>query len=85
MVAGRVATLAIMCCGLLWIPVVPHLSKHLYVYLQSVQGCLSPPIVVVFVFGIFSTFTNGQGAFACLVPSPQREPLGALILFSHSH
>lgn len=66
-VAGRVATLAIMCCGLLWIPVVPHLSKHLYVYLQSVQGCLSPPIVVVFVFGIFSTFTNGQGAFACLV------------------
>jgi len=65
--AGRAATLAIMCCGLLWIPVVPYLSKYLYVYLQSVQGCLSPPIVTVFVFGIFSSYTNGHGAFACLL------------------
>jgi len=60
---GRVATCVVVGLGLLWIPVMPLISKGgLYVYLQSVQGYLAPPITAVFLLGLFNKRVNGKGA-----------------------
>ena len=50
--------------GLLWVPFIHLLSAQLYIYLQSVQAYISPPIAVCFIFGILWTRVNGQGAIA---------------------
>ena len=39
--------------GLLWIPLMKYISAQLYVYLQSVQAYISPPIAAVFLLGVF--------------------------------
>jgi SSS family solute:Na+ symporter len=60
---GRMATCVVVGLGLLWIPVMPMISKGgLYVYLQSVQGYLAPPITAVFLLGLFNKRVNGKGA-----------------------
>ncbi len=60
---GRLATCVVVGLGLLWIPVMPMISKGgLYVYLQSVQGYLAPPITAVFLLGLFNKRVNGKGA-----------------------
>jgi SSS family solute:Na+ symporter len=64
---GRVATAAMVVLGLLWVPFIHLLSSQLYIYLQSVQAYVSPPIAVCFIFGILSTRLNGAGAFASLM------------------
>ncbi|MFM9947809.1 MAG: sodium:solute symporter [Saprospiraceae bacterium] len=63
---GRIATVAMVIIGLLWIPVIQG-SRGLYDYLQSVQGYLAPPIFVVFFFGIFNKRLNAKGALAALL------------------
>ena len=50
---GRVATAAIVFCGICWVLVIKALHSNLYEYLQSVQGYLSPAIAVLFIFGVF--------------------------------
>ena len=64
---GRVATAAMVVLGLVWVPFIHLLSSQLYIYLQSVQAYVSPPIAVCFIFGILSTRLNGAGAFASLL------------------
>jgi SSS family solute:Na+ symporter len=60
---GRIATAAVVGLGILWIPVMPLISKGgLYAYLQSVQGYLAPPITAVFLLGLFSKRVNARGA-----------------------
>ncbi len=60
---GRIATCVVVALGLLWIPVMPLISKGgLYVYLQSVQGYLAPPITAVFLLGLLSRRINATGA-----------------------
>ncbi len=60
---GRFATCVVVGLGLLWIPVMPMISKGgLYQYLQSVQGYLAPPITAVFLLGLFNKRVNGKGA-----------------------
>ncbi len=60
---GRVATLVVVVFGLLWIPIMPMISKGgLYQYLQSVQGYLAPPITAVFLLGLFNSRINNKGA-----------------------
>ena len=54
--------------GLLWIPFIGMLSEErMYVYLQSVQGYISPPIAAVFLFGVFWRRINARGAMAALI------------------
>jgi len=43
------------------------LSAQLYIYLQSVQAYISPPIATCFVFGILWPRLNGQGAISSLL------------------
>ncbi len=65
---GRVMTAVMVVLGLLWIPFINLLSdERMYVYLQSVQGYISPPIAACFLFGILWKRVNGKGAIASLL------------------
>lgn len=52
-IVGRIATAAIVGLGICWVLVIKSLHSDLYVYLQSVQGYLSPAIAVLFLLGVF--------------------------------
>jgi len=64
---GRVATAVMVVLGLAWVPFIHLLSSQLYIYLQSVQAYVSPPIAVCFIFGILSTRFTGAGALSSLL------------------
>ena len=64
---GRAATALMVALGILWVPFIRLLSSQLYIYLQSVQAYVSPPIAVCFVFGILSTRPTAAAAFASLL------------------
>jgi SSS family solute:Na+ symporter len=64
---GRFATGGMVLLGLLWVPFIHLLSAQLYIYLQSVQAYISPPIAVCFIFGILWPRVNGQGAISSLL------------------
>jgi SSS family solute:Na+ symporter len=64
---GRIATGGMVLLGLLWVPFIHLLSAQLYIYLQSVQAYISPPIAACFVFGILWPRLNGQGAISSLL------------------
>ena len=63
---GRIATFVLVVIALMWIPVIKG-AEGLYVYLQSVQGYLAPPVFVVFFFGVFWKRLNAQGCLWAMV------------------
>lgn len=63
---GRLATTVLVILGILWVPLIRNVSSQLFVYLQSVQGYISPPIAAVFIFGILWKRVNGKGAIFAL-------------------
>ena len=63
---GRISTLAVMLFSALWVPVVAQ-SLTLFEYLQSALSYLFPPVVAVFVLGMFWRRASSAGAFAGLV------------------
>ena len=65
--AGQISTVILVLVGLLWIPFIGKMSNQLYIYLQSVQAYISPPIAAVFLLGITWKRINGKGAFATLI------------------
>ena len=64
---GRLFTVVMVALGILWVPFIRYLSSEVYIYLQSVQAYISPPIAAVFLFGVFWTRANRHGAIAALV------------------
>jgi len=64
---GRVATGMMVVLGLLWVPFIGYISNQLYIYLQSVQAYISPPISACFILGILWPRLNGSGAIASLL------------------
>lgn len=64
---GRISTGVVVILGLLWIPLIEYISSELYIYLQSVQGYIAPPIAAVFLLGIFMKRVNARGAIITLV------------------
>ena len=64
---GRAATGVMVLLGLLWVPFIHLISSQLYIYLQSVQAYISPPIAACFIFGILWPRLNGSGAIASLL------------------
>ena len=64
---GRVATTVMVGLGLAWIPFMKYVSDALYVYLQSVQAYIAPPIFAVFFLGVFVKRVNSSGCMAALV------------------
>jgi SSS family solute:Na+ symporter len=66
-VVGRLATAAIVVMGICWVLVIKSLHSDLYVYLQSVQGYLSPAIAVLFLLGVFWKRATAPAAFWAFV------------------
>lgn len=66
---GRIFTIITAALAIAWIPFIEGLiaNKGLYVYLQSVQAYISPPIAAVFLFGVFFSRLNGAGAITSLL------------------
>ena len=64
---GRIATGFMVLLGLLWVPFIHLISSQLYIYLQSVQAYISPPIAACFVLGILWPRLNGPGAISSLL------------------
>lgn len=64
---GRIATGIMVVLGLLWVPFIHYISSQLYIYLQSVQAYISPPIAACFVLGILWPRLNGSGAIVSLL------------------
>jgi len=63
---GRVTTVILVFLGLAWIPFMKYVSPQIYIYLQSVQAYIAPPIAAVFLLGLLSPRLNGKGALAAL-------------------
>ena len=64
---GRLSTVLMVLLGILWVPFIPFMSSQLYIYMQSVQAYISPPIAAVFLLGVLWPRANRQGAIASLL------------------
>jgi SSS family solute:Na+ symporter len=64
---GQAATVLMVLFGLAWIPLMDVISSQIYVYLQSVQAYISPPIAAVFLIGVLWPRANARGALAALL------------------
>ena len=64
---GRVSAGVMVFLGLVWIPFMKYISSQIYIYLQSVQAYIAPPIAACFLLGLFYRRLNGAGAVASLV------------------
>ena len=64
---GRIVTVVMVGLSMLWVPFIKYLSSEVYIYLQSVQAYISPPIAAVFLVGVFWPRANRSGAIASLV------------------
>src|SRR5581483_9628887 len=63
---GRLTTVGLVGLGLAWIPFMKYVSPQLYIYLQSVQAYIAPPIAACFLLGVLYPRLNGAGALAAL-------------------
>jgi solute:Na+ symporter, SSS family len=63
---GRISTVILVFLSLLWVPFIGGVSDQLFVYLQSVQAYISPPIAVVFLVGILWPRANSRAAIVVL-------------------
>ena len=61
MVVGQIATVVIVCLGILWIPIMKNIGSVLYNYLQDVQSVLAPGIAAAFLMGITWKRTSAKG------------------------
>ncbi len=64
--SGQFATIVLVVVGLLWLPFIGKMSEQLFVYLQSVQAYISPPIAAVFLAGLLWRRANASAAFTVL-------------------
>ncbi|MFY0688939.1 MAG: sodium:solute symporter [Cyclobacteriaceae bacterium] len=64
---GQVATVVLVLCAAFWTQYIEQISDSLWEYLQLVLGFIAPPVVAVFVLGLFWKRANGNGAFAALL------------------
>lgn len=64
---GRVSTVVLVLLSMAWIPFMEQLmSGGIFLYLQSIQAYISPPIASVFLLGLFLPWINSRGAIVTL-------------------
>ena len=63
---GKLSTVGLVIIGIAWIPFMHLISNEMYVYIQSVQAYISPPIAAVFLLGLAWKKVNGNGASCAL-------------------
>jgi len=71
---GRWTTVGLMVLAVLWTPIILTFPT-LWQYLQSILAYVTPPIVAVFLAGIFWPRANARGAFVTIVAGV---PMGVL-------
>ncbi|MCB0274937.1 MAG: sodium:solute symporter [Calditrichaeota bacterium] len=64
---GRLAAMVLVLIGILWIPLTRSMSSDLYLQLQGTQAYISPPVVAVFLAGLFFPMVNGRAARITLI------------------
>ncbi len=64
---GRLSTTFIVITAILCVPLVKLISTQMYLFLQSVQGFISPPITAVFIFGLLIKRITSKAAFWTLI------------------
>ena len=64
---GRGSTIVLTGLGLAWIPFMKYISPQIYIYLQSVQAYIAPPIAACFLLGVLNKRLNGTGAMWALI------------------
>jgi SSS family solute:Na+ symporter len=82
---GRGSTVILVGLGLAWIPFMKYISPQIYIYLQSVQAYIAPPIAACFLFGVLSTRLNGKGAMAALITGLVLGAARLILELSRSH
>ncbi len=63
---GRLAATFIVVSAIIWVPLIKIISTNVYIYLQSIQSYIAPPIAAVFLFGVFWRKANSRGAILTL-------------------
>lgn len=64
---GRLSTTTVVIVAILIVPLVKLISSQIYLFLQSVQAFVSPPITAVFLFALFSKKINSETAIKTLI------------------
>ena len=75
--AGRLSTIFIVVGSIMFIPLLNLFSNGMYVNLQSLQAYISPPIVVIFLMGLFWKRATSEAVIWTLIVG---EALGFLRL-----
>ncbi|NUQ82650.1 MAG: sodium/solute symporter [Bacteroidetes bacterium] len=83
--AGRLATLFITITAILWVPLTKLITSNIYIYMQSVQAYISPPIVAVFLFGLFTKRATATAAFSSLVVGGALGLLRLILEYMHTN
>lgn len=64
---GRLSTTAAVVIAILIVPLIKVITSQIYLFLQSVQSFVSPPITAVFLFGLFSRRMSAKTAIVTLI------------------
>ncbi|MFH1197865.1 MAG: sodium/solute symporter [bacterium] len=64
---GRLTTTIIVLLAIGLIPLLKMLNQYIYIYLQNIQAFISPPIVVVFIAGMFWKRATSRAAIWTLM------------------
>jgi SSS family solute:Na+ symporter len=64
--SGQIATVVFMCITVAWAPQIANFES-LMNYMQGVLALISPPVVAIFLLGLFWKRANADGAFAALM------------------
>jgi SSS family solute:Na+ symporter len=64
---GRLSTTAIVITAILCVPLIKLIGSQIYIFLQSVQAFISPPITAVFLFGILMKKATSKAALWTLI------------------
>jgi SSS family solute:Na+ symporter len=64
---GRLSTTAIVIIAVICVPLVKLISSQVYLYMQSLQGYISPPIAAVFLWGFILKKVNAKAAITTLI------------------
>jgi len=67
-IVGKISSLVILVIAVVWAPNI-HRFGSLVDYYQEMVSYLAPPIVALFILGLFNKRVNGHGAFAGLAMS----------------
>jgi SSS family solute:Na+ symporter len=64
---GRLATTVVVITAILCVPLVKAINSEMYLFLQSTQSFISPPITAVFIFSLLFRSISANAAFITLI------------------